>query len=395
MNREPKRVWRLPPCPACDVAGTESWLAAMAAQGKFLERDGFFAGVAVFECRAPRSMRYRLTVKERDTGFLDDDGPPEAAVALHEDFGWQYVARRGDFYIYATEDPTATEPDTDPAVQAMALDLVRKRCRGRLLQCLFWVVLYPLVMAHWGLTYLLVEMGLGRALWLLALLVWTVGSGIAELLALRKVSRQLRAGQPMEHRKDWRRGTAAHWAGLALTVVLIAGVVWSLGSWRLADTDSQRVSLDDYGEPLPFATLADLGTDFQDNDLLDYNTVAVSGNLLAPTVLKVNVSGSCTMADGRQISGGMRVVYYETASPALARALARDLRRTDRSNNRKTFADLALPDLNVDDAAAYAALFPTVVLVQGKTVLHCVFYQTGPDQLTLAEWATALADSLQ
>jgi hypothetical protein len=112
-------------------------------------------------------------------------------------------------------------------------------------------------------------------------------------------------------------------------------------------------------------------------------------------VLKVNVSGACTTADGRQISGGMRVVYYETASPVLARALARDLRRTDRSNNRKTFADLTLPDLDVDDAAAYAALFPTVVLVRGKTVLHCVFYQTGPDQLTLAEWVTVLAESLQ
>ena len=48
MEAEPKHVWRLPPCPAYDVEGMESWLTDQEARGLRLSRDGFFAGFAIY-----------------------------------------------------------------------------------------------------------------------------------------------------------------------------------------------------------------------------------------------------------------------------------------------------------------------------------------------------------
>jgi hypothetical protein len=48
-GQEPKYAYRLPPCPAYDVEGTERWLSEMARRGLHLSADGFFLGLAVFE----------------------------------------------------------------------------------------------------------------------------------------------------------------------------------------------------------------------------------------------------------------------------------------------------------------------------------------------------------
>ena len=60
VGEEPKHVYRLPPCPAYDIEGMESWLSDMAANGLLLSADGFFAGFAIFEKSEPRAVRYRL-----------------------------------------------------------------------------------------------------------------------------------------------------------------------------------------------------------------------------------------------------------------------------------------------------------------------------------------------
>lgn len=126
-------VYRLPPCPAYDIEGTESWLSDLAEEGLFLEKDGFLFGFASFRRGEGKQRRYRLEAAPQPTGlFSDQDRPDEEAEELSRLAGWEYIASRGDFYIFATDDPQAAELNTDPQVQALALENVRRRQRQTL-----------------------------------------------------------------------------------------------------------------------------------------------------------------------------------------------------------------------------------------------------------------------
>ena len=117
-NASNRRVYRLPPCPSYDAEGMESWLADLAGQGLFLCRDGFFAGVAAFERGEPRPVKYRLDAAPQGTSLWSkNDGEPEdEALLLSKQYGWEYVASRGEFFIYRSEEENARELNTDPQV---------------------------------------------------------------------------------------------------------------------------------------------------------------------------------------------------------------------------------------------------------------------------------------
>ena len=107
---KPKYVLRLPPCPDYDVESTECWLTDLAREGLLLKKDGLFAGVGVFERAVPQRVQYRLEAAQKDTGLLCDGYEPDPEqVELCAQYGWEYVARRGEFYIYRSHDPAARE----------------------------------------------------------------------------------------------------------------------------------------------------------------------------------------------------------------------------------------------------------------------------------------------
>lgn len=54
-DREPHFVYRPIPAPYYDIAGTESWLEAMAASGLHLSEDGFFWASAFLRGECPGS----------------------------------------------------------------------------------------------------------------------------------------------------------------------------------------------------------------------------------------------------------------------------------------------------------------------------------------------------
>ena len=123
-RKEPKLVHRLIPCPQYDVSGMECWLSDMAKQGYHLQKDGFFAGVATFEKSTPQTVIYQLQPSEKSTSmWADNNGDPdEEAVELSKEYGWEYVAKRGEFHVYRTFDPEARAFHTDPEVQALPED---------------------------------------------------------------------------------------------------------------------------------------------------------------------------------------------------------------------------------------------------------------------------------
>lgn len=147
-SQKNKPIYRLPPCPAYEIEMTESWLTDMAAKGLFLSRAGFFAGFAIFEKSEPALVRYRLEAAPEGISTLANANldPTAEARELNASYGWQYVAARDQFYIYRSDSADARELNTDPRVQALALDLVRKRERANVFTSIFWLLVYPIVM---------------------------------------------------------------------------------------------------------------------------------------------------------------------------------------------------------------------------------------------------------
>lgn len=121
--------YRIPPCPSYDFVGIEAWLEGMAEKGLFLDKDGFVFGFFQFQKGTPRKIKYRLEANTRQSplDIGEPEAPEEEALNLNAEFGWEYWGKFREFDIYRSEDENVRELNTDPVVQAMALDAVRSR----------------------------------------------------------------------------------------------------------------------------------------------------------------------------------------------------------------------------------------------------------------------------
>lgn len=400
MSEEKKYTYHLPPCPDYDVEGIESWLGDMAADGLFLSRDGFFVGFAIFEKGTPRVMRYRLDAAPKKASFFSDDtGPDEETASLSEACGWEYVTAHGQFLIYRTSDPEAPELHTDPQVQALVINQIRRRERGSIVTSLIWLFLYPLLWmrGEWLLT--MMNAGTWFILYGVLLATGLFTGAIAKAVHLRRLRNRLSRGEPLDHHKKWRRQAARHHFFSLLSIIgCLTWIVILLCLWSRQMDGAGKIPLDSYTGDPPFATIIDLvpGGTYTLNDFGFSNTIELRNDWLAPTVIHWSEIATVALPDGRTVSGGLYVDYYETVSPWLARETAREYLRT--AQRSKYYETLSLPPLGVDYAAAYldSLHFPTLLLQHGNLILKVEFYQTSPDcELPLAEWAQLMASSIR
>ncbi len=401
QDKKKKRIYRLPPIPAYDIEGTESWLESMAKQGWFLSGSGFFAGVAIFEKGEPKAIRYRLDAAPKSTGVWSDGGgePDEEARAISEALGWKYVASRGNFYIYSSDDPAAQEFNTDPQVQALALDLVRRRERASLVSTIIWAAIYPLCMAYGSVLMMMIALGTGLFLLGALLVTWAACRSLVQVLHLHKLQKQMRSGEPLTHKKDWRKRAVWHKAEPFLFFVL--ALAWGTGLfqvWSANVTEEKQQDLKTYRQELPFGTMEALipGAEFEWDDFGLGNTIEVNSDILAPEVITLSQFGTLSLEDGTSIEGALYVDYFETLTPWMAKELAREYQVYDRHKNRRHYQTLQLPDLGVDYAAAYTAIFPTVILTEDNRMIRISFHQySDRNTMPLEEWAVILAEEFK
>ena len=142
-----KQRWVLVPCPDYDVPAMESWLEEQAMQGLFLSKDdGFFLGLACFETGNPKRVRYRLDAVPKEKAFSEFDEKKQAAIALAEEMGWEFVAEWKEFLIYRCGDAHLPELNTDPAVQALSLKRVQNALADRVFSTCYYLFLYPILL---------------------------------------------------------------------------------------------------------------------------------------------------------------------------------------------------------------------------------------------------------
>lgn len=394
---ERKRAYRLAPCPAYDIEGTESWLEDMAEKGLVLSGDGFFAGVACFWKTEPRQLRYRLEAAPEGTGLWSGNGglPAEEAVEINEAYGWKYVANRGQFHIYCTDDPSAREMHTDPDVQALALNIANKRARANMITALIYFMIFPLIHLRGGVLLTAVHMGSGLMLGGLLLVLIALGRTVARVLHLRRLRKRLSAGEA-PHRKNWRRRALYH--RLSRPIFIGLTIIW-LGfffqGWSNENLGGNIMPLEEFTGQIPFATLADMvpAGEYRFNNYLDTNTIKTDSDWLAPVMITLHENATITLDNGKQFEGGLIVDYYETVSPFIAGRLAREHVLRSKWNKRNSRLDITAPGL--DYAFAYKEIFPTIVLQQGSKVARITFYQLGDYSLSLDELAEAFAASLK
>lgn len=404
---KPKYVLRLPPCPDYDVEGTECWLTDLAREGLLLKKDGLFAGVAFFERAVPQRVQYRLEAAQRDTGLLGDGFEPDPEqVELCAQYGWEYVARRGDFYIYRSHDPSARELNTDPAVQALALKAVKARSLSAVICAALWILVFPLapILKRVGLLRAILELRTPVFLLFAALAIGAVIRSVQELRTLQTLQKALEQGCPPERKRSWRQNALRCHIGRFVRLALIAALIIA-GCCRVTAPTQEHYPSDFEGQ-LPFASMRELAsadgtavTDYRESMTGDgFNLVELHSDWLAPSMIDYHEVADVTRADGSVLSGGLYVDYYETASPWLARQLLREyhaIARRDRS-----YTPLDTPQLDGYTLVAYEGTlhFPVVLIQRGNVFLYAYFYQfddPGSYTLPLEQWIRILAQSLK
>ena len=396
MDRQKiKYAYRLPPCPQYDIAGTESWLEDMASNGYILSKDGFFMGMCIFEKRVPQKLRYRLTPAKKG-----GDEPELEERDIYSNSGWEFVTGRGSFNIYCTGDIQAPEIDTDACVHALALNIVRKKERSNLFTLIFWLLVYPVVILRSPVTMLLTS----NLSWLmvLLLLILIICSAV-RAVKLRRLARALAEGQPMEHKKEWKKTAPRFIAGkIAFLAFVVFFFCYAFTSCAAEGSGENEKDLQSYmGQyELPFADMSDFAPgEFVFDDIGISNTVETGSSLASPSIIDMHQYGEIILNDGTVISGGLTVNYMKSRSAVMAglaaRALARDISREGRSWFGKKNEKMQLPELDVDYAAAYYDVFPTVVMQKGCEVVRVCFYQTSDNNIPDEQWLSAVAESLK
>ena len=384
-------IHRLIPCPSYALSAMEGWLQDCAEEGLLLMEDGFFLGFASFERCEPKHVRYRLLPVQKNSEAPDDE-----QLRLCEKYGWEYVARRRDFYVFRSPDAEARELNTDGSVDAYAFNSVKKRRRSALCSSLFYLLVYPLLVTRFCPLLTFITMG---SLWSLTAILWGISMVIRELRAFRYMKilqKALSEGEEVPA-SDRKRERTRYFAGTLLRTALVIFLV--CGFFRIRSGNA--LPLEEYTDPLPFATIKDFAGEGSRDYTLELsnigssiNTVEQRSDLLAPLAVNYNEHATVRTVGGQILNGGLCVDYIELRSPALAQEALRELYRINRHLRR--FTPMEAPALDCDEVQAYMddTHFPNLLLRKGNVVARVMFYQTGEYQLSVEQWGKIVCERL-
>ena len=385
-----KTIRRLPPCPAYDIPGWESWLEDMGREGLVPAELGSGFCFLSFAQTTPAEYRYRLEPmsgrnREPDAEFL----------AMAEAAGWEYLGCRSSFFFYRTSDPNAPELHTEPETQALTLGYLKKWFRSGMLALLAELLLLGVLILP-QLGWALVTFGSAYILsCLLMLAVMILERGIF-LWRIFLLQRRLKAGQPMAHRKDWRRGSRAYQAGCLCSWLLLILMVLCCIRYHMTQLGFGEKSLADYPGQPPFVTLEELA-DGVEIDHIRNNGYRSWSDPLFPVCIYWLDGANVTWPDGEWTAGLQTVQYCEALTPWLAELVAKDYLAANR--HRYDSAPGELTHLGVDFAAGYTSHYENgsamtrAVIVEGSTVI-CIEFQMNTREFSTEYWLEQMAQRI-
>ncbi|MBR2048065.1 MAG: DUF2812 domain-containing protein [Oscillospiraceae bacterium] len=392
---------RIPPCSKYDIAGMESWLEDMAAQGLYLDRDGVFWGVATFVRGEPAALRFRLEATDTQGGlFSPTHDPDDDVIAFHQEMGWEYRGRFGQFFIYVTGEPDAPELHTDPRVQAMTFQALNKFQRTEL-SAIFWYTLVFWFFHGSVLFTLTVVWGLAKSLLLLGFLLSFPIVKLIALFRMMKLKRQLKAGIPMSHRAEYR--SKAKWLYTGRLCRWCAGIFLVFSFLTLgADTVSEAgaVPMSEWNAPLPFATVQDFfpGQEVTPDGHMIKNEVTYWENFISPA--------NYEYVEWSEVDNGetdwfyLRIWYHQTRYPWFAEMLARELAYSSAGSFGDRIVEQGeksrvLAVEGADYAIRYYRYNPGIVLCRGSTAIRVQYDRTLENYYTPEQIAQIVLANLE
>lgn len=400
-KKESKLVRRLIPCPQYDVSGMECWLSEMAEQGLVLEKDGLFCGIATFEKTVPQKIRYCLQAAGKSTSMWADNlgDPDEAEVELSKEFGWEYVAKRGEFYIYCTTDSDARDLHTDKEVQALAMDAMKKRQRDNVFKILCFVIIYPYLFLEGKFFLTTLHAGTLVVVIISMAVLWMIINSIVQAVKLTKLRKCVLNGEPLGSGKEWKKGVKFYHANniLRRCMYVVAIVVFfkALGNHLM---NEDYIPLKEYTGNVPFKTIEDFIPDgkMESMGMKNWDTVREWSYFLSPVNYEWNEGVIVTMEDGTHMSAGLEVSYHETKADWIAKRLVKEYLRKGKDD--KYYKPLEFEMQEMDEVVAYTEVLdiPSVIMRKGNKIIYASFFTSGDNamKLELSEWAGYLAESL-
>jgi len=384
-EQEPRYTYRTCPCFAGDVEGIQTWLEDLAAEGLLLEADGTLFGVYTFRRAAPCTVRYRLVPIRQKKGFFNDtgDGPDEEEAEFTASCGWEYLLRCGSFYVYRAADPAARPLHTDPEVHAMALQALKRQQRGAVISEVVWLlILFGLRRYSIGALFLTAALtGPLHVASLVLLLGWLLAGPLVLVGRLSHYQKRLRRGDTLDARKDWqpRRWLVRSIKLLPAVLALTCLITWGISLRSAADF----VDLEDYRDPAPFATVADVfpGCEIDHSGSMgDYNT-ALHYETAAADNYEWNELAYVTV-DGTRHHCILRLKYHVARSEWFAKGLADDYYCDEAARYRgKRFEVLPAPETALDNVRGFRSYGILHIVVQhGCRVAHAVVTIDGNGQ---------------
>ena len=367
-----KKALRICPCNSYDIEGIQSWLEDLSMDGLSLEKDGYFGGVFTFLRTTPKKVIYRLVpVKKENSTLFDENDPDSDEVEISQQMGWEYLVRYGMFHIYRTESPCPRELHTDPAVQSLALNFLRKRLMGNIVTTFICVGIYIAMRSSpFGFPFrCAAAIGLLFAVSLYGWLLLGLFQPVADIVRLIGYQKRLRSGDSLNGRKNWKKNAP----GMILSklLVLILPILCIIGAASTLTEASLRPMSPE--TDAPFVTIGDLipGGEYDqaDGTFGDYNEYRSWSTIAAPVSMEWNEWATITGTDGTAYEGILRIDYHECSSEWLARQLANDYYQYDRHRYNK-FEDLESPDIQVDSIRHYYNYLPYILIQHDNIVIH-------------------------
>ena len=400
MPNETLYAYRPVPCPSYDIEGLEGWLCDMSAHGLHLSSDGFFASFGIFERDSEKRYLYRLeAAPSRRKRSMEDASPDMEVCSVSAELGWEYTAQYGEFYIFRTAHTFTRELNTDPAVQAIALNNLVKRMRSHLLwtlgEIVFWIWyftrgVYFLYMSTMGVIYTV----------FITLLLLLLGvRSASRLIHLYRLRAKLSRGIMLDHTKNWRAHAARNYViRAAITVSVITAVLVSMGKLGDIILNEGYIPLEEYKETPPFITMTDMypGAGFEREEFIIPNEMKKWSTLITPVNYDWQEYGSFTFDNGEKLCGSLHIYYHETVAPWIAHRIAKEYSVQGQNKNRKTYEPLPI-NLPFDGyAAAYRGNLhtPCLILQKNNTVLWIQFYPYGENRMEFDKWAFIFLESL-
>ena len=399
-KKDTKSVHRIIPCPDYDVTGVESWLSYMAEQGYILRDGGVFRGIAAFDRCEPKKVRYRLQPAQKGFVIYDNDGPSDDEVELNGAFGWKYVAKYGVFHIYRADDIDAREMDTDPEVQAMAMNSLHRSQRFNIIWMSIWIIVY-LALVFTSQPFLsMVNRGSLISISLVLCVVIFIVTDLVKAVRLYRLRKKILDGEDLGSGTNWKKGARIYTVKVVIGVIAYVAMTVLGCMFILSDgADRNQMSISEYQGEVPFRTITDLALcdDIEkvDNVDDDENTISEWSDILWPENYKIYEYGDIVYTDGNTYYGGLVITYHEAKNEWLADKLYQAYMQ--RAKHQPDYEKIDVKIAGLDDVDAYWDGSESVIMRKDEKLIVASFYMSGGNRRDddLSEWAGCIAESLE